>query len=133
MNNNKQEISNNYKDYKYIYTGYQEYIKEHHLDKKEIKEEKEKIIHDHRLAFDFNNPNQHTHDYSFDFNNEKASNPSTKGNPLNSKFSHQENTKNKINKTNPVNQQNILYLIIALPIIIIYIFSIFIQIINSIG
>jgi len=71
MNNNdkNKNISNNYKDYKYVYTGYDEFIKSHHLDKQEIKKEKEKIIHDHRNVFDFNNPNQHTHDYSFDFNN----------------------------------------------------------------
>lgn len=70
MNDDKnKKMSTNYKDYKYVYTGYDDFIKEHHLDKKEIKEEKEKIIHDHRNVFDFNNPNQHTHDYSFDFNN----------------------------------------------------------------
>ena len=69
MNDNDKKISNNYKDYKYVYTGYDDFIKEHHLDKNEIKEEKEKIVHDHRNVFDFNNPNQHTHDYSFDFNN----------------------------------------------------------------
>lgn len=73
MNNNdkNQKLSTNYKDYKYVYTGYDDFIKEHHLDKKEIKEEKEKIIHDHRNVFDFNNPNQHTHDYSFDFSQEE--------------------------------------------------------------
>ena len=65
--NKKNNISNKYKDYKYTYDGYDKYIKQHHLDKKEIKEEKEKIIHDHRNVFDFDNPNQHQHDYSFDF------------------------------------------------------------------
>ena len=69
MNDNNKKIYNNYKDYKYVYTVYDDFIKEHHLDKNEIKEEKEKIVHDHRNVFDFNNPNQHTHDYSFDFNN----------------------------------------------------------------
>lgn len=71
MNKNKNKnknISNSYKDYKYVYTGLDDYLKSHHLDKKEIKEEKEKIVHDHRNVFDFNNPNQHHHDYSFDFN-----------------------------------------------------------------
>ena len=56
MNNNdkNKKISNNYKDYKYVQTGYDDFIKDHHLDKKEIKDEKEKIIHDHRNVFDFN-------------------------------------------------------------------------------
>lgn len=67
--NNKNKISNSYKDYKYEYTGYKDFIKKHHLDKDEIKKEKDKIVHDHTFKFDFNNPNQHHHDYSFDFNN----------------------------------------------------------------
>lgn len=67
----------NYEDYKYVYTGYKEYCKEHNIKlnsnskltkKPKIVKPKEEIIHDHRLQFDFNNPNQHTHDYSFDFN-----------------------------------------------------------------
>ena len=67
----------NYEDYKYVYTGYKDYCKEHNIkitsDQKLTKKEKvvkpkEQIVHDHRLQFDFNNPNQHTHDYSFDFN-----------------------------------------------------------------
>ena len=67
--NNKNKISNSYKDYKYEYTGYKDFIKKHHLDKDEIKKEKENIVHDHNFKFDFNNPKEHHHDYSFDFNN----------------------------------------------------------------
>lgn len=69
MDNKNNKMSSNYKDYKYEYTGYKDFVKKHHLDKKDIKKEKEDIVHDHRLQFDFNNPNQHHHDYNFNFNN----------------------------------------------------------------
>ena len=79
MSTKKKKIS--YEDYKYEYTGYKDYCKNHNIkiksDDKIIKKEKivkqqETIDHDHRLVFDFNNPNQHTHDYSFDFNTQKT-------------------------------------------------------------
>ena len=72
MDNKEKKISNSYKDYKYEYTGYKDYLKEHRLDREsveeEIKKEKEDIDHNHAYQFDFNNPNEHHHDYSFDFN-----------------------------------------------------------------
>lgn len=71
MDDKEKKISNSYKDYKYEYTGYKDYLKEHRLDKEsvedKIKKEKEDIDHNHAYQFDFNNPNEHHHDYSFDF------------------------------------------------------------------
>ena len=58
-----------YKDYKYVYTGYKDYCKKHNIATEKKLTKEENIIHDHRFAYDFNNPKQHTHDYSFDFNN----------------------------------------------------------------
>lgn len=78
-NNNKTKISNNYKDYKYEYTGFKDYMKKHNLESNTIKNEKENIVHDHRLQFDFNNPNQHYHDYSF--NHQKEDHPKFRTNP----------------------------------------------------
>jgi len=85
-NNNNNKISNSYKDYKYVYTGLEDFVKEHHLDKEEIKKEKEIIIHDHRNVFDFNNPNQHYHDYSFDFSQKPTKETPIKETPYKDKY-----------------------------------------------
>lgn len=58
-----------YKDYKYVYTGYKDYCKNHKIETEKKLTKDEHIDHDHRFAFDFNNPTQHSHDYSFNFNN----------------------------------------------------------------
>ncbi len=65
MNNKK---TDNYKNYKYVYTGHKDYCKNHNIKTTPTKVE-QNIVHDHRFKFNFNNPNEHYHDYSFDFNN----------------------------------------------------------------
>lgn len=68
--NNNNNISKSYKDYKYVYTGHEDYCKKHNIKtEKKLPKKEEQIIHDHRFVYDFNNPTQHTHDYSFNFNN----------------------------------------------------------------
>lgn len=67
MENNEKRKKPSYKDYKYVYTGYKDYCKNHNIKVENITKEEKKIDHDHRFQFDFENPNQHTHDYSFDF------------------------------------------------------------------
>ena len=69
-NNNNNNNSKSYKDYKYVYTGHEDYCKKHNIKtEKKLPKKEEQIIHDHRFVYDFNNPTQHTHDYSFNFNN----------------------------------------------------------------
>ena len=78
--NNKKFAS--YKDYKYVYTGYKDYLEKHKLDKeninKKVGQDKEYINHDHNYSFDFNNPNEHQHDYSFEFDKNKQYKPHEK-------------------------------------------------------
>lgn len=91
---------NSYKDYKYVYTGYKDYCKDHKIEteKKHVNTNNQSINHDHRFKFDFNNPTQHTHDYSFDFNNPNehyhdysfdfSKNPQPKNNSANKKTNY---------------------------------------------
>ena len=72
--NDKNKMSRNYKDYKYEYTGYKDFLKDHRLNKEDIEKDvmksDEYIDHDHNYEFDFDNPDEHEHNYSFDFSND---------------------------------------------------------------
>ncbi len=127
MNDKEKKISNSYKDYKYEYTGYQDYLKEHRLDKEsvedEIKKEKEDIDHNHAYQFDFNNPNEHQHDYSFDFKDSPKI-PDERSYSVKTNDIYEQNTQNNYNyetnynKKDNKKQSKIVFYIIGFVILI---------------
>lgn len=141
MDDKEKKISNSYKDYKYEYTGYKNYLKEHHLDKEsvedEIKKEKEDIDHNHAYQFDFNNPNEHHHDYSFDFEDSPKipdeRSYSVKTNDIyeqSPKSNYNPNT--SYNKNDNKKQSKIVFYIIGFIILIEFVFPIIFGIIKGI-
>lgn len=127
MDDKEKKISNSYKDYKYEYTGYKDYLKEHRLDKEsvedEIKKEKEDIDHNHAYQFDFNNPNEHHHDYSFDFKDSPKipdeRSYSVKTNDIyEQNVQDEHNYKTNYNKKDNKNQSKIVFYIIGFIILI---------------
>lgn len=107
MKNNK-EKQTSYKDFKYVYTGYKDYCKDHDIKiiNPNTNKQKEEINHDHNYTFDFNNPNQHKHDYSFDFS-QKDTKTSTKQNTSKTNQSQTYNrpTYNTFNNNSSSNYQ----------------------------